>query len=119
MLPELTIEDSQIMGRNMNKLIKYEEVTTEEGFTFQKGWWGEFSPTGELVRVYAYPFTQINNWDWTYSWSACRVFDPIDGDFVADNLHIDDVPDEVAWAFWDIAEQEMLDQREDVEKWGE
>ena len=43
----------------------------------------------------------------------------MDGDFVPNNLHIDDVPDEVAWAFWDLAEQEMLDEREDVEKWGE
>lgn len=40
-----------------------------------------------------------------------------DGGYVADNLHIDDVPNEVAWSFWDLAEQEMLDQKEDMEKW--
>lgn len=103
----------------MNTLIKYTEEKIEQGFNFHKDWWGEFSPNGELVRVYAYPFTQINNWDWSYRWSACRVFQKMDGDFVPNNLHIDDVPDEVAWAFWDLAEQEMLDEREDVEKWGE
>jgi len=102
-----------------NKLIKYEEKTVEQGFTFHKDWWGEFSPTGELVKVYAYPFTYINNWDWTYSWSTCRVFYPFADGFVGTISHIDDVPDEVAWAFWDLAEEEMLDQKEDMEEWFE
>ncbi len=99
-----------------NKLIKYEERITVQGFTFHKDWWGEFSPTGELVKVYAYPFTHINNWDWTYSWCTCRVFLPYADGFVGVWSHIDNVPDKVAWAFWDLAEQEMLDQREYLEK---
>ena len=103
----------------MTKLVKFDERKTVDGFTFQKGWWGEFSPTGELLMVYAYPFTQINNWDWTYSWSTCRIFYPFDGGFVGEILHIDDVPDEVAWHFWELAEQEMLDQREEMAKWAE
>lgn len=115
-LPGLKIEDSQIMGRNMNKLIKYEEVTTEQGFTFQKGWWGEFPHTGELVKVYAYPFTHINDWDWTYTWSTCRVFYKFANGFVRIWSHIDKVPNEVAEHFWEVAEQEMLDRREDMEK---
>lgn len=103
----------------MNKLVQYKERTVEQGFTFQKGWWGEFSPTGELVMVYAYPFTQINNWDWGYKWSTCRIFYPFDGSFVGDILHIDDVPDEVAWHFWDVAEEDMLAKKEEIEKWAE
>lgn len=102
-----------------NKLVKYEERTVEQGFTFHNGWWGEFSPTGELVMVYAYPFTQINNWDWGYKWSTCRIFYPFDGSFVGDILHIDDVPDEVAWHFWDVAEEDMLAKKEEIEKWAE
>lgn len=103
----------------MNKLVQYKERTVEQGFTFHEGWWGEFSPTGELLMVYAYPFTQINNWDWTYRWSACRIFYPFDGGFVPENLHIDDVPDEVAWHFWDVAEEDMLAKKEEIEKWAE
>lgn len=102
-----------------NKLVKYEERTVEQGFAFQKDWWGEFSPTGELVMVYAYPFTQINNWDWGYKWSTCRIFYPFDGSFVGDILHIDDVPNEVAWHFWDVAEEDMLAKKEEIEKWAE
>lgn len=103
----------------MNTLKKYNETKTEQGFTFHYGWWGEFSPTGELVMVYAYPFTQINNWDWGYKWSTCRIFYPFDGSFVGDILHIDDVPDEVAWHFWDVAEEDMLAKKEEIEKWAE
>lgn len=102
-----------------NKLIKYEEKTVEQDFTFHKDWWGEFSPTGELVKVYAYPFTHINNYDWTYSWCTCRVFSPFAGGFVGTISHIDNVPDKVAWHFWELAEQEMLDQQEDMEEWFE
>ena len=103
----------------MNKLVQYKERTVEQGFTFHDGWWGEFSPTGELVMVYAYPFTQINNWDWGYKWSTYRIFYPFDGSFVGDILHIDDVPDEVAWHFWDVAEEDMLAKKEEIEKWAE
>ena len=104
----------------MNKLVQYKERTVEQGFTFQKGWWGEFSPTGELLMVYAYPFTQINNWDWTYRWSTCRIFYPFDGGFVGDLELLQKLPDFVVADFCDVAEQEMLDQKEKfLEYYGE
>ena len=100
-----------------NYLIRFNDRENVEGFTFHKNWWGEFSHNGKLITVYAYPFTQINNWDWTYRWSSCRVFYPFNGGFVSDNLHIDDVPNAVAWHFWELAEQDMLDQREEMARW--
>lgn len=103
----------------MNKLVQYKERTVEQGFTFHDGWWGEFSPTGELVMVYAYPMVNVNNWDWSYNWKECRLFYPVDGGFAGDLLHIDDVPNEVAWHFWGLAEQDMLAQREEMAKWAE
>lgn len=102
----------------MNKLIKYEEVTTEQGFTFQKGWWGEFSPTGELVKVYAYPFVDIDHYNWAYSWKFARIFYPFDDGYVGDLERIEKMPDKVVGDFVSVAEQEMLDQREDMEMEG-
>ena len=52
----------------MTKLVKFDERKTVDGFTFHKGWWGEFSPTGELVTAYAYPRVDVNHYDWSYSW---------------------------------------------------
>lgn len=96
----------------MNKLVKFEEPKVVDGFTVHAGWWGEFSPTGELLMVYAYPFTQINNWEWTYSWSTCRIYYPFDGGFVGDIEIICKLPNEVIADFDVVAEQDMLDQKE-------
>lgn len=100
----------------MNELIKYTEITTEQGFTFQKGWWGEFSSTGELVKVYAYPFVNIDNRNWAYSWRFARIFYPFDGGYVGDLELLENMPDKVVGDFVKVAEQEMFAQREYLEK---
>lgn len=96
----------------MNKLVKFEKRENVNGFTFHDGWWGEFSPTGELVTVYAYPFVGVNTWDWTYSWTHARIFYPFDGGFVGDLEIRCNLPVEVIKDFDVVAEQEMLDQNE-------
>lgn len=103
----------------MNKLVQYKERTVEQGFTFQKGWWGEFSPTGELLMVYAYPRVEVNNYDWSYSWKFAKIFYPMDGGFVGDLELGYKLPNEVIRDFDVVAEQEMLDQREEMTKWAE
>lgn len=103
----------------MNKLVKFNERKVVDGFTFHKDWWGEFSPTGELVTVYAYPIVSVNTRNWTCSWTDCKIFYPFDYGFVGDILFIDDVPSEVAWHFWELAKQEMLDKWEEMAKWVE
>lgn len=104
----------------MNTLKKYNERTTEQGFTFHNGWWGEFSPTGELVMVYAYPRVEVNTYDWSYSWRFATVFYPFDGGFVGDLERLEKLPDVVIGNFCEVAEQEMLDQKETfLEYYGE
>lgn len=104
----------------MNTLKKYNETTTEQGFTFQKGWWGEFSPTGELVMVYAYPIVDVDYYDWTYDWYTCKIFYPFDGGFVGDLKEAYKLPEEVIEDFDVAAEQEMLDKKETfLEYYGE
>lgn len=104
----------------MNELVKFEERKVVDGFTFQKGWWGEFSPTGELVMVYAYPRVEVNEYDWSYSWRQARIFYPFDGGFVGDLELLEKLPDLVVADFCDVAEQEMLDQKETfLEYYGE
>lgn len=101
----------------MNKLVQYKERTVEQGFTFQKGWWGEFSPTGELVMVYAFPRVEINEYDWSYDWKQCKIFYPFDGGFVGDLELRCKLPAEVIGDFDVVAEQEMLKRKEFVEYW--
>ena len=96
----------------MNKLIKFEKREIVDGFTFQKGWWGEFSPTGELVMVYAYPRTLISEYDWSYSWTFAKIFYPMDGGFVGDLEHWYKLPTEVVADFELVSKREMLDQKE-------
>lgn len=96
----------------MNKLVKFEERKVVDGFTFHRGWWGEFSPTGELVTVYAYPRVEVNNYDWSYSWKFAKIFYPFDGGFVQDLERFDKFPNEVIGDFDVVAEQVMLDQKE-------
>ena len=96
----------------MNKLVQYKERTVEQGFTFHKGWRGEFSPTGELVTAYAYPIVDVNNYDWSYSWKFAKIFYPMDGGFVGDLEHGYKLPAEVMGDFDVVAEQEMLEQKE-------
>lgn len=104
----------------MNKLVQYKERTVEQGFAFQKGWWGEFSPAGELVTVYAYPRVEVNEYDWSYSWKFAKIFYPMDGGFVGDLERLEKLPDLVVADFCDVAEQEMLDQKEKfLEYYGE
>lgn len=104
----------------MNKLVQYKERTVEQGFTFQKGWWGEFSPTGELVMVYAYPRVEVNNYDWSYSWKFAKIFYPMDGGFVGDLELGYKIPSDVIRDFDVVAKQEMLDQKETfLEYYGE
>ena len=104
----------------MNKLVQYKERTVEQGFAFQKGWWGEFSPTGELVMVYAYPRVEVNEYDWSYSWRQARIFYPFDGGFVGDLELLEKLPNLVVADFCEVAEQEMLDQKEKfLEYYGE
>ena len=95
-----------------NKLIKYEERTTEQGFTFHDGWWGEFSPTGELVTAYLYPAVEVNHYDWSYSWKFAKIAYPFDGGFVMDLELSYKLPVEVIADFDVVAEQVMLDQKE-------
>lgn len=96
----------------MNTLKKYNETKTEQGFTFHNGWWGEFSPTGELVTAYAYPRVEINEYDWSYDWKQCKIFYPFDGGFVGD-LELDyKIPHEVKVDFDEVAKQVMLEQKE-------
>lgn len=101
----------------MNTLKKYNERTTEQGFKFHEGWWGEFSPTGELVTVYAYPRVEINEYDWSYSWKFAKIFYPMDGGFVGDLELRYKLPAEVIGDFDVVAEQEMLKRKELVEYW--
>lgn len=96
----------------MNKLIKFEEPKVVDGFTVHEGWWGEFSPTGELVMVYAYPRVEVNHYDWSYSWKFAKIFYPFDGGFVQDLERFDKLPNEVIGDFDVVAEQVMLDQKE-------
>ena len=104
----------------MTKLVKFDERKTVDGFTFQKGWWGEFSPTGELVMVYMYPMVEVNNYDWSYNWKHCRIFYPFDGGFVGDLERLDKLPAEVIRDFDVVANKEMLDQKEKfLEYYGE
>lgn len=101
----------------MNKLVKFEEPKVVDGFTFHKGWWGEFSPTGELVMVYAYPRVDVNHYDWSYSWRFAKIFYPFDGGFVGDLELRYKLPAEVIGDFDVVAEQEMLKRKELVEYW--
>lgn len=103
----------------MTKLVKFEKQEVVDGFTFHKGWWGEFSPTGELVTVYAYPRVDVNYSDWSYNWKQCKIFYPFDGGFVGDLELWYKLPVEVVADFNVVAEQEMLDQREALTKWAE
>jgi hypothetical protein len=104
----------------VNKLVKFEEPKVVDGFTFHEGWWGEFSPTGELVMVYAYPRVEVNNYDWSYSWKFAKIFYPMDGGFVGDLELGYKLPAEVMGDFDVVAEQEMLDQKETfLEYYGE
>ncbi len=106
----------------MNKLVQYKERTVEQGFTFQKGWWGEFSPTGELVIAYLYPVVDVNRlnkWEWSYSWEFAKIAYPMDGGFVVDLVRLDKLPEQVIGDFHEVAEQEMLDQVEEAIKWAE
>lgn len=96
----------------MTKLVKFNERQIVDGFTFHKGWWGEFSPTGELVMVYAYPRVEVNHYDWSYSWKFAKIFYPFDGGFVQDLERFDKLPNEVIGDFDVVAEQVMLDQKE-------
>lgn len=96
----------------MTKLVKFNERQIVDGFTFHKGWWGEFSPTGELVMVYAYPRVEVNHYDWSYSWKLAKIFYPFDGGFVQDLERFDKLPNEVIGDFDVVAEQVMLDQKE-------
>ena len=96
----------------MTKLVKFDERKTVDGFTFHKGWWGEFSPTGELVTAYAYPRVDVNHYDWSYSWRFAKIFYPFDGGFVGDLERLEKLPDLVVADFCDVAEQVMLDQKE-------
>ena len=104
----------------MNKLVKFEKREIVNGFTVHEGWWGEFSPTGELVKCYAYPRVEINKYDWSYSWKQCEIFYPFDGGFVGDLERLEKLPDLVVADFCDVAEQEMLDQKDKfLEYYGE
>ena len=104
----------------MNKLVQYKERTVEQGFTFHEGWWGEFSPTGELVTAYAYPRVEVNEYDWSYSWKFAKIFYPMDGGFVGDLEHWYKLPTEVVADFELVSKQEMLDQKETfLEYYGE
>ena len=96
----------------MTKLVKFDERKTVDGFTFHKDWWGEFSPTGELLMVYAYPRVEVNHYDWSYSWKFAKIFYPFDGGFVQDLERFDKLPNEVIGDFDVVAEQVMLDQKE-------
>ena len=96
----------------MNKLVKFDEPKVVDGFTFHRGWWGEFSPTGELVTVYAYPRVEVNNYDWSYSWKFAKIFYPMDGGFVGDLELGYKLPAEVMGDFDVVAEQVMLEQKE-------
>lgn len=96
----------------MTKLVKFEKQEVVDGFTFQKGWWGEFSPTGELVTAYAYPRVEINEYDWSYSWKFAKIFYPMDGGFVGDLELGYKIPHEVMGDFDVVAEQEMLERKE-------
>ena len=96
----------------MNKLVKLEKREVVDGFTVNEGWWGEFSPTGELVMVYAYPRVEVNHYDWSYSWKLAKIFYPFDGGFVQDLERFDKLPNEVIGDFDVVAEQVMLDQKE-------
>lgn len=101
----------------MNKLVKFEERKVVDGFTFHRGWWGEFSPTGELVKCYAYPRVEINEYDWSYSWKQCEIFYLFDGGFVVDVELRCKIPHEVMVDFDKVAKQVMLKRKELVEYW--
>ena len=96
----------------MNKLIKFDEPKVVDGFTFHRGWWGEFSPTGELVTAYAYPRVEVNEYDWSYNWKQCKFFSPMDGGFVGDLELGYKIPHEIMCDFDEVAEQVMLEQKE-------
>lgn len=96
----------------MNKLVKFDEPKVVDGFTFHRGWWGEFSHTGELVTAYAYPRVEVNECDWSYSWKFAKIFYPMDGGFVGDLELGYKLPAEVMGDFDVVAEQVMLEQKE-------
>ena len=96
----------------MNKLVKFEKREVVDGFTFHDGWWGEFSPTGELVTAYAYPVVDVNEYDWSYNWHMCKIFYPMDGGFVGDLELGYKIPHEVMGDFDEVAEQDMLERKQ-------
>ena len=95
----------------MNKLVKFEKREVVDGFTVNEGWWGEFSPTGELVKCYAYPRVEINEYDWSYNWKQCEIFYPFDGGFVGDVELGYKIPHEVKVDFDEVAKQVMLERK--------
>lgn len=95
----------------MNKLVKFEEPKVVDGFTVHAGWWGEFSPTGELVTAYAYPIVDIKEYDWSYEWKQCKIFYPFDGGFVGDLELGYKLPAEVIGDFDEVAKQVMLERK--------
>ena len=101
----------------MTKLVKFDERKTVDGFTFHKGWWGEFSPTGELVTAYAYPRVEVNEYDWSYSWKFAKIFYPMDGGFVGDLELWYKLPTEVVADFELVSKQEMLKRKNLFEYW--
>ena len=96
----------------MAKLVKFEKQEVLDGFKLHRGLWGEFSPTGELVTVYAYPRVEVNEYDWSYSWKFAKIFYPMDGGFVGDLELGYKIPHEVMGDFDVVAEQVMLEQKE-------
>lgn len=70
--------------------------------------------------VYAYPRVDVNHYDWSYSWKFAKIFYPRWGDMIPDLARIDEIPDLVVADFCDVAEQDMLEQKETfLEYYGE
>lgn len=101
-------------------LYKFRRKVTVQGFTFQKGWWGEFSTTDhKLIRVYAYPNTEFDLYNDSVQWSSCRVFYPFDGGFVPDHFYkwSSEIPEEVWDDFCEVAYHDFLEYKESIYDW--
>ena len=95
-------------------LYKFKRKVPVQGFTFQEGWWGEFSTDHKLVMVYAYPNTEFDLYNDSVRWASCRVFYPFDGGFVPDYLYkvSSEIPEEVWSDFDEVAYTEYLEYKE-------
>ena len=93
-------------------LVKFNKRRTVGGFTFHAGWFGCFATSGELVKVYAYPWVEFDNWDDSMFVRDYRVFYKVGGEFIPDWESWDIAPEVVTEHFWKVAKRQEIERLE-------